>query len=618
MIPLPFTSLRIAFRTAATAPLLRVVAAVLFFCIALGFRPVSAPLPGPQLPNTDRRVAELLAQMTLAEKVGQMTQVNRIALEQTQREGDVTTLGFGSLLNGGLRAVDTVTGAGAWADMYDSFQRRALASRLKIPMIYGIDAVHGMSSIYGGVVFPHNIGLGAMRDTGLVRRMAEVTAAEVAATGIDWTFAPCISVVRDERWGRTYEGFGETPELAATNGLAYTLGLQTNGRARIAASIKHFGGDGGTTGGVDQGDTRLDTATLRRIHLDVYQPAIRAGAMTVMASYNSWRGNKVHGIRYLLTTLLKEEYGFNGFVISDWQAVDQLSGSYEENIVQCINAGVDMVMVPDNYPRFMAGLTKAVQDGRISMQRIDDAVARILKVKFDLQLFEKPFADRSLLPAFGSAQHRKVARACVQKSLVLLKNEAQVLPLRKTARIHVVGRGADDMGLQCGGWTMTWQGAYGPITKGTTLLQGLREVAPRAVISHDTLGNVPANADVAIVVLNEPPYAEFMGDRRSLTLTAEQQALVARAARSGKPVVLISMIGRPIVLGAAADRAKALVAAWLPGSEGAGIADVLFGDVKPSGKLPHTWPAQLDQIPLNEGEWDIKPLYAYGFGLSYR
>ncbi len=594
--------------------LLRVVASVLVLGITFCAQPASEPSSS----IVDPRVRALLAQMTLAEKVGQMTQVNRILLEKENREEDVTELGFGSLLNGGLREVDTATGPEDWANMYDAFQRRALASRLKIPMIYGIDAVHGMSSIYGGVVFPHNIGLGAMRDSGLVRQMAEVTAAEVAATGIDWAFAPCLAVVRDERWGRTYEGFGETSEIAASNGLAYTRGLQNNARAPIAASIKHFGGDGGTTGGVDQGDTRLDTATLRRIHLDVYLPAIRAGAMTVMASYNSWRGNKVHGSRYLLTTLLKEEYGFKGFVISDWQAVDQLNGSYEENIVQCINAGVDMVMVPDSYPRFMAGLTKAVQEGRIPMQRIDDAVARILKVKFDLGLFEKPFADRSLLPAFGSVQHRKVARACVQKSLVVLKNESQTLPLSKTARIHVVGRGANDIGLQCGGWTMTWQGAQGAITKGTTLLQGLREVAPSAVITYDTLGNVPANAAVTIVVLSEPPYAEFMGDRRSLTLTPQQQAVVDRAAKSGKPVVLISMIGRPIVLGAAAEQAKSIVAAWLPGTEGAGVADVLFGDVQPTGKLPHSWPARMEQIPINSGDADVNPLYPYGFGLSFR
>jgi beta-glucosidase len=600
--------------TSTPKRLIRVVVVVLMVCTTLGCQPASKT----SSLTSDSKVQALLSQMTLAEKVGQMTQVNRVLLEKNKREGDVTKLGFGSLLNGGLPKVDTVSGPADWANMYDAFQRRALASRLKIPMIYGIDAVHGMSSIYGGVVFPHNIGLGAMRDTGLVRQMAEVTAAEVAATGIDWTFAPCISVVRDERWGRTYEGFGETSELAASNGLAYTQGVQNNARARIAASIKHFGGDGGTTGGVDQGDTRIDTATLRRIHLDVYLPSIRAGAMTVMASYNSWRGNKVHGIRYLLTTLLKEEYGFKGFVISDWQAVDQLSGSYEENIVQCINAGVDMVMVPDSFPRFMAGLTKAVREGRIPMQRIDDAVARILKVKFDLGLFEKPFADRSLLPAFGSEQHRKVARACVQKSLVVLKNESQTLPLSKRARIHVVGRGANDIGLQCGGWTMTWQGAQGAITKGTTLLQGLREVAPSAVITYDTLGNVPANAEVTIVVLSEPPYAEFMGDRRSLTINPQQLAVVDRAAKSGKPVVLISMIGRPIVLGAAAEQSKSIVAAWLPGSEGAGVADVLFGDVQPTGKLPHSWPARMDQIPVNIGDKEYNPLYPYGFGLSFR
>jgi beta-glucosidase len=549
--------------------------------------------------------------MTLDEKIGQMTQADRAYLRS---EADIRTCFLGSVLSGGGSAPPDRTAPG-WAEMYDRFQSIALQTRLKIPLLYGIDAVHGHGNVVGAVVFPHNVGLGCTRETALVERVARATAEEVAATGIDWTFSPCIAVARDERWGRTYESFGETPELVAEMGAAAVRGYQP----RILACAKHYIADGGTAGGRDQGDARMDEATLRALHLPGYRAAVAAGVGSVVASFSSWNGEKMHGHRYLLTDVLKGELGFPGFLLSDWDGIDQLPGDYPSDVEVSVNAGIDMVMVPDRYRDFSATLKGLVQSGRVPQARVDDAVRRILRQKIALGLWEKPYADRSLLSQVGSPAHRQLAREAVRKSLVLLKNEGRVLPLSKTARrIHVAGKNADDLGHQCGGWTISWQGRSGAITAGTTILQGIRgAVLGGASVTFSRDGSGADGADVGVVVIGETPYAEGRGDRTDLSLAAEDVAAV-RAVRAARvPTVLVLVSGRPLVLDAILGDADAIVAAWLPGTEGAGVAEVLFGDSPPTGRLSHSWPRSTAQVPVNWGDPAYNPLYPYGYGLSY-
>jgi beta-glucosidase len=551
--------------------------------------------------------------MTLDEKVGQMTQAERGALRS---ESDIRGYFLGSVLSGGGSAPPDKTAPG-WAEMYDRYQSIALQTRLRIPLIYGVDAVHGHNNVVGSVIFPHNIGLGAARNASLVERVARATAEEVAATGIDWTFSPCIAVARDERWGRAYESFGETPEIVSEMGAAAVRGYQAGG---ILACPKHYLGDGGTSGGRDQGDVQSDEAALRAIHLPGYRSAIAAGAGSVMASFSSWNGQKMHGNRYLLTDVLKAELGFSGFVVSDWAGIDQLPGDYTSDVETAINAGVDMVMVPERYPEFVATLKSLVQSGRVPLSRVDDAVRRILQRKAALGLWEAPNADRSLLPQVGSDAHRQVARDAVRQSLVLLKNDGRVLPLSKmTRRIHVAGRNADDLGNQCGGWTITWQGSSGSITSGgTTILQAIRTgVLGGASVTYAVDGSGAAGADVGVVVIGETPYAEGVGDRSDLSLSATDVAAVQAVKRAGVPVVVVLVSGRPMILDAILREADAIVAAWLPGTEGAGVADVLFGDHAPTGKLPHSWPRAMSQVPINWGDASYDPLFPYGYGLSY-
>jgi beta-glucosidase len=568
------------------------------------------------------RTRDLLARMTLDEKVGQITQADHSYLKSDE---DVSRFFLGSVLSGGGSDVGGNT-AREWADHVERLQRRALGTRLGVPLLYGIDAVHGHNNVRGAVIFPHNIGLGATRNPRLVEEVARATAVEVAATGIHWTFSPCVAVPRDERWGRTYEGFGETAELAALLGAAAVRGYQGAGlgsETAILACAKHYVGDGGTKGGVDQGDAVFDEAVLRRVHLPGYEAAVKAGVGSVMASFNSWNGEKVHGIKRLLTGVLKEELGFDGLLVSDWQAIDQLPGDYASDVERSLNAGIDMVMVPEHYQRFFETLKAAVQAGRVPLSRIDDAVRRILTVKLRLGLFEKPLRDRSLLDRVGSPEHRALARRAVRESLVLLKNEREVLPLSKRLRhVVVAGSGADDVGRQCGGWTIEWQGASGRITDGTTILEAIRRgVGPGATVTHSKDGALPAGADVAVVVIGEKPYAEMKGDRSSLDLDAEDVETVTRARRGGVPVVVVLLTGRPLVLEPILPLADAIVVAWLPGSEGDGVADVLFGDWKPTGKLGHSWPASTRDVPLNVDrlgpDTGARPLYPYGYGLSY-
>ena len=576
--------------------------------------------------EVDQRAAALVAQMTLDEKIGQMIQADYLAL--LGHEEDVTRLALGSVLHGGS-SDPADNSATTWADVVDALQRRALATRLKIPLLYGVDAVHGHNNVLGAVIFPHNIGLGATRDPALVERAGRVTALEMLATGPNWTFAPGVIVGRDERWGRTYESFGEEPGLVGTLGAAVVRGFQTANLAAptaVLACAKHFLGDGGTAGGRDQGDTICDEPTLRRLFLAPYVEAVRAGAGSIMVSYNSWNGRKMHGQRGLLTDVLKGELGFRGFVVSDWAAIDQLPGDYAAQIEASINAGLDMIMIPNgppkknNYAQFAALLREHVNAGRVSEARIDDAVRRILRVKFAMGLEARPFANRALLADFGSAEHRAVARECVQRSLVLLKNAAHALPLGPAVRrVRVIGAAADDLGAQCGGWTISWQGSHGAVTPGgTTVLAGLRQVAPAGcTITYDADGSSPDAADAIVVVAAEDPYAEGKGDRANLGLLEKDLAAlrVARAAKT--PIVLVLLSGRPMILGDALELCDALVAAWLPGTEGAGVADVLFGVHAPTGRLPVSWPRSMAQVPINLGDAAYDPLFPFGFGLGY-
>ncbi|MGH7446991.1 MAG: glycoside hydrolase family 3 protein, partial [Longimicrobiales bacterium] len=456
---------------------------------ALSFLAAGCATPAPPLIEQDpeqARVESLLSQMTLAEKIGQMTQPEVASIEPSE----VTALHIGSVLSGGNSDPDAGNSMEAWTDMYDRYQRAALETRLGIPILYGVDAVHGHSNVLGAVIFPHNIGLGATRNADLVHRIAEATATEMLATGIHWTFSPALSVPRDERWGRTYEGFSEDPELVAELGAAAVLGYQRGDLSHplaVLATAKHYLGDGGTlpgtatfgdSTGLDQGDMRLSEAEMRRIHLYPYPAAVDAGVGSIMPSYSSWNGRKMSGSEYLLTDVLKGELGFEGFLISDYNAIQQLHPDFKTAIALSINAGMDMAMVPDAYREYIHHLTELVEEGMVPHSRIDDAVRRILRVKAAMGLLEDDeshLADRSLQASFGSDPHRRLARDAVRQSLVLLKNERGTLPLSKNARIHVAGRAADDIGIQSGGWTIHWQGEAGDVTTGgTTILDGIR------------------------------------------------------------------------------------------------------------------------------------------------
>jgi len=582
---------------------------------------------------TVERIQDLLARMTLAEKVGQMTQVENLSITPNE----VARHTIGSVLSGGGGNPEPNTPEN-WAAMVRGYQEAALETRLGIPLLYGADAVHGHNNVRGAVVFPHNIGLGAARDAHLARRIGQITALEALATGIHWVFAPAVSVPQDIRWGRTYEGFSENTDLVTQLGVAQLLGLQnvdgaTNlGHPRtVLGSVKHYVGDGGTTWGsnttndwfIDQGVTEVDEAELRAVHLPPFIAAIEAGARNIMVSLSSWGSLRMHAHRYLLTEVLKGELGFAGFLVSDWQAVDYIHPDYYSAVVTSINAGVDMVMVPYDGLRFISNLTRAAESGDVPLARIEDAVRRILAVKFELGLFEQPFGDGSLLPLIGQQAHRNVAREAVRKSLVLLKNDGDTLPLSSDIpQVLVAGQAADDVGLQCGGWTIAWQGGSGNITPGTTVLAGIRAaVSVSTVVHYDPAGNFDSAdalgaeevADVGIVVLSEEPYAEGVGDRADLNLAEADAALLARVRRRCRKIVVVLFSGRPLIVTEHLPQWDAFVAAWLPGTEGDGVAQVLFGEYPFAGKLPYAWPRNMDQIPRKQGD---DPLFPLGYGLS--
>jgi beta-glucosidase len=573
-----------------------------------------------------KKAQALLSKMSLEQKVAQMAQPDRL---QLQNEQDIGTFGLGSVLNGGSSDPTSGNDAASWTKWVAIGHMATDESDLKIPLLYGIDAVHGNNNVKDTVVFPHNIGLGATRDPAIVERVGRAAAEEIAAVGIDWTFSPVFAAARDERWGRTYEAFGETPELAAELGAAMVRGLQGDPLGSkypsVLACAKHFAGDGGTENGVDQGDAKGDMATFKKLHTAQYKAAVDAKVGSVMASYSSLNGVKMHCNGPVLTDVLKNEFGFNGFVVSDWEAVEKLPGTYKDQIAGAINGGVDMVMAPRSYTGMMNAV-KSMVPNQISKERIDDAVGRILSIKCELGMFKPDYFPASgvrqdLFDKIGSKEHRQVARQAVAESAVLLKNERNALPLsRQLKRIVVSGKNADDLGNQCGGWTLSWQGSSGAITEGTTVLKAIKKVlsptgqGAEVVFSED--GSLAKSGDVAVAVIGETPYAEGSGDRKDLGLDADDLKVVRRLKESGATVVVILFSGRPLILDSALQDADAFVAAWLPGTEGDGITDVLFGDKPFVGKLPHSWPRSMAQIPINEGDKNYDPLFPYGFGLT--
>jgi beta-glucosidase len=566
------------------------------------------PYQDANLPVEDR-VNDLLGRMDINEKVGQMTQCSSDASPAT-----VKNYFIGSVLCGGHQGPGGNNSASEWADLYDSYQTAALSTRLGIPIIYGIDAVHGHNKVRNAVVFPHNIGLGAANDPNLMERIGAVTANEVAATGIDWTFGPCLAVARDERWGRTYESFAEDPQIHNNIVAAYVRGFQgvdANMQGeKIVACAKHYIGDGGTTGGTDRGVTECNEAILRAIHLPGYQRAIEANVGTVMPYFSTWNGTRCVFNKWLITDLLKNELGFNGFVISDWE---DIKGNNSVDVNKAINAGVDMSMAPDTWSSFITNLKSLVNSGQVPQSRIDDAVRRILRIKFRAGLFEDPCADRTLLSSFGSAEHRAVAREAVRKSLVLLKNDG-ILPIAKDADVFVAGPNATSLKNQCGGWTIGWQGMNSDSdTTGTTILQGIQNTCTGGV-TFNAGGNGAAGHDVAIVVIGETPYAEGAGYKADLSLSSVDINTINTVRNSGTPYVIVLLSGRPRIMTSQIADADAFVAAWLPGTEGQGVADVLFGDYGFTGKLSFSWPRDMSQIPINVGDANYNPLFAFGYG----
>jgi beta-glucosidase len=608
------------------------------------------PYQNPKLPVATR-VKDLLRRMTLPEKVGQMTQAERGGVNADQSQ--ITSLFLGSLLSGGGSTPANNTPIG-WADMVDSYQSRALATRLQIPLVYGVDSVHGHNNLVGATIFPHNIGMGATRDPALVRDEEHVTAIETRATGPQWVFAPCLCVARDDRWGRTYESYGEDPALVSRmetgiDGFQGTKPGDLAKRDRVLATAKHFAGDGDTAYGtstnpagytLDQGIVITDWAHFARIDLSPYVPAVKVHRVgSIMPSYSSvdWTsdgiGNpiKMSANRSLLTGWLKQRMGFTGFLISDYDAILQIPGDFATQVRTSVNAGMDMFMQPFDYVKFENTLINEVRSGRVPVGRINDAVTRILTKKIQLGLFEHPFTDRRNIPTIGSPAHRAVARRAAAESQVLLKNAGGLLPLRGTERLYVAGSNADDLGNQAGGWTVTWQGQSGRPIPGTTILEGIRQNDADVTYSKDASAPT-AGHDVGIVVVGETPYAEGFGDvggpswsdngvprpPKSMSLSAADQATITKVCTALPKCVVLVVSGRPQVVTDLLPRIGALVASWLPGSEGEGVADVLFGRRGFTGKLPLSWPRTQFQEPINVGDPDYRPLFPFGYGLRTR
>jgi beta-glucosidase len=618
---------------------LALAATIAFVAACGGTTPTGTPPPSGPAASSGRpwmdagkpvpvRVAALLGQMTLDEKIGQMTQIEKNAIDAT----NAAAFNLGSILSGGGGYPDPNTPK-SWYDMVNAYQQAALGTRLGIPIIYGVDAVHGHNNVAGATIFPQNVGLGATNDPALVQQVCAATAAEMNATGVRWDFGPVVAVPQDIRWGRTYEGYGESTDRVASLGAACVKGLQGSGLGAddtSAATAKHFIGDGGTAFGtstatgpsgpylLDQGTDQMDEATLLKLFLPPYQAAIDSGARIVMASYSSTTNGKVHGDHHLITDILKGQLGFSGFVVSDWGGVDQLvPGDYSASLAHAINAGIDMVMVPTDYARFITTVKSLIQLGRINQDRIDDAVSRILRVKFEMGLFEKPMPASGRESQVGSEANRAIARTAAANSAVLLRTSPNILPLAASGRkVLLAGAGADDIGIQSGGWTITWQGSPGPITSGTTLQAALKAtLGDNLAYDRDAAFPAGTKADVGIVVVAERPYAEGVGDSSTLSLPSDDVALVAKVRPLVQKLVVVVMSGRPMVLGDLAS-ADQIVAAWLPGTEATGLADVLLGDKPFVGTTPYTWPKTPADAPRVGKAACDGAVYPVGYGLD--
>ncbi|XP_021864569.2 uncharacterized protein [Spinacia oleracea] len=589
--------------------------------------------------GVNKRVRDLLSRMTLDEKIGQMVQIERkVATSDVMKNYFI-----GSVLSGGGSVPAPKASAEAWVNMVNELQKGAMSTRLGIPMIYGIDAVHGHNNVYNATIFPHNVGLGVTRDPALIKKIGAATALEVRATGIPYAFAPCIAVCRDPRWGRCYESYSEDhrivqmmteiiPGLQGDIPAKYPKGFPyvNSGKTSVAGCAKHFVGDGGTQKGINENNTVIPFKELIDIHMPAYPDSISKGVATVMVSYSSWNGIKMHANRQLVTGYLKNKLKFRGFVISDWEGIDRITtpphANYTYSVQAGVLAGIDMVMVPNNYTEFIDDLKLLVKNNIIPMKRIDDAVRRILRVKFIMGLFENPIADLSLVNEVGSQKHRDIAREAVRKSLVLLKNgksaNKPLLPLAKKApKILVAGSHADNLGYQCGGWTIEWQGATGnDLTRGTTILNAVKSaVDPKTqvVFNENPDSNFVKSGgfSYAIVVVGEPPYAETNGDSLNLTIPEPGPSTIKNVCGGVKCVVVV-VSGRPVVMQPYLPTIDALVAAWLPGTEGQGVTDVLFGDYGFTGKLARTWFKSVNQLPMNVGDHHYDPLFPFGFGLA--
>jgi beta-glucosidase len=621
--------------------------------VSAAFDPARAQAPGiiphPELwpavehvskdPAVEAFIAKLLSQMSLEEKVGQMIQADIEAISPA----DLRTYKLGSILAGGNAAPggNIRTTPQAWLNLVDSFYRESLhngGSHASIPIIFGIDAVHGNAKLLGATIFPHNVGLGAAHDPELMRRIGEATAAEVSAVGIDWTFAPTVAVARDARWGRAYESYSESPRLVADYAAQMVIGLQGQlGSAQFMSpghtlsSVKHFLGDGGTLAGRDQGDTRVSELELATIHAAGYPAAIKAGAMIVMASYNSWNGLKLHGNRYLLTDILKQRLGFDGFVVGDWNAHEEVEGCTKYRCAAAILAGVDMLMAPDGWKMLFQNTLAQARSGEIPLDRIDDAVTRILRVKALAGFFKRPPpSERSDVSQLGSAAHRDLAREAVRKSLVLLKNDGNTLPLNPRARILVAGDAADSIADQSGGWTVDWQGDHNrnaDFPKAVSIYGGIKAAVESAggSVELSAKGQYLKKPQVAIVVFGEKPYAEFQGDRETLEFSPNDKhelVLLRQLRAAGIPTVTVFLSGRPLWVNPEINASDAFVAAWLPGSQGDGVADDLFqSGAAPgyqfSGRLPFSWPNTAMPVKYDASDNVSGALYARGWGLDY-
>ena len=575
--------------------------------------------------STEERVADLLGRMTLEEKAGQMVQ----GVIGSVTSDDMTALGLGSVLSGG-GAVPGDNSLGAWQEMVKDYQNGAMQTRLQIPFLYGIDSVHGHSNVYGAVIYPQNIGLGAANDPALMYEVGAAVAEEMKLTHTLWNFSPCVAVAQDPRWGRIYESFSSDPLIVSSLAEAYLKGQTDHG---VAATAKHFAGDGGTVFGtgegsnlIDRGDVQLTEEQFRALHLAPYKNLVDAGVKIIMASFSSFRGTKMTESSYYLTDVLKNEFGFNGFIVSDWEATAGLSGdSFYQNVANAVNAGVDMLMEPYQYSDACAAIIDGVNSGNISIERVDDAVSRILTVKFDMGLFEDPFMENLSIEVdgLGSAKYRELSKKLVEESLVLLKNQDNILPLTSGQKIFVTGPAINDIGVQCGGWTKTWQGITdeengGKITEGTTILEGLEKYAAANNLEIITDPTRADEADVVILAVGEIPYAEFEGDSEDMSLLGTtglpgNEDAISMVYSLGKPTVALIVAGRQVIINDYIDDWDAVVMCYLPGTEGDGIASVLTGESDFSGRLPMPW----YKDPYEIGTAAVDLLFAKGYGLSY-